>query len=78
MKHSKKKIKTPAKFKWVLQVEISVDPRWVADGYYPDKERIASELMLSHAYTSEMQIKSKRISGPSKRTIDNWLNDSEV
>lgn len=70
------KIKTPKYFKWKVEVEIKVDPMWVADGYYPNPERIEEGLRLSHASAPEMPIRAKVMSGPTQKEIDTWLKNT--
>lgn len=74
-----KKIKTPKRFKWTVSVEIEVAPIWVADGYFPDKERIEADIRagLGYAYESEMKVRSKITSGPTQGEINAWLKDSD-
>lgn len=62
------------KYKWKFEVELEVDPSWVADGFdFANRiEKFEEEfgnILLPYAYTYEVETKVKLLESPSKYSI---------
>jgi hypothetical protein len=58
--------------KWKVEITLSVDDIWVADGFEATKERIEEHMLeiLPQAYEHEFKVNAKVISAPDKKVID--------
>lgn len=63
---------TKKRFIWKLEVELSIDPMWVADGFEATPGRIKElleEKLLDYAYGHEKIIKVKTLEAPEQSRI---------